>query len=139
MFSSLLVECCGRLSPRTRDSRVHRSAVSPVRDRSHQRTAAAVGIWRSTGPLSRGIPRPKLSDHSPLPRREAWQLHVWSDVCLSPAWVRDRSHIWIDFRGIPNAFMREHAIDYLENSRRARTSIDGRRFEHGEIQLTYRS
>ena len=29
------------------------------------------------------------------------------------------SHVWIDFRGIQDEFMREHAIDYFENSRRA--------------------
>jgi hypothetical protein len=29
------------------------------------------------------------------------------------------SHLWIDFRGIQDAFMRRQAIDYFENSRRA--------------------
>ena len=29
------------------------------------------------------------------------------------------SHLWVDFRGIPDAFMREKGIDYFENSRRA--------------------
>ena len=29
------------------------------------------------------------------------------------------SHIWIDFRGIQDAFMRAHGLDYFENSRRA--------------------
>jgi hypothetical protein len=29
------------------------------------------------------------------------------------------SHLWIDFRGIQDTFMRRHAIDYFENSRRA--------------------
>jgi hypothetical protein len=29
------------------------------------------------------------------------------------------SHLWIDFRGIHDAFMRRQAIDYFENSRRA--------------------
>ena len=29
------------------------------------------------------------------------------------------SHIWIDFRGIQDGFMREKGIDYFENSRRA--------------------
>jgi hypothetical protein len=29
------------------------------------------------------------------------------------------SHVWIDFRGIQDEFMREHGIDYFENSRRA--------------------
>ena len=29
------------------------------------------------------------------------------------------SHIWCDFRGVRDAFMREHDCDYFENSRRA--------------------
>jgi hypothetical protein len=29
------------------------------------------------------------------------------------------SHLWVDFRGIQDAFMREHGIDYHENTRRA--------------------
>ena len=29
------------------------------------------------------------------------------------------SHVWIDFRGIQDAFMRDKGIDYFENSRRA--------------------
>ena len=29
------------------------------------------------------------------------------------------SHVWIDFRGIQDAYMREKGIDYFENSRRA--------------------
>ena len=29
------------------------------------------------------------------------------------------SHLWIDFRGIQDAFMRRKKIDYFENSRRA--------------------
>ena len=29
------------------------------------------------------------------------------------------SHLWIDFRGLQDEFMREHEIDYFENSRRA--------------------
>ena len=29
------------------------------------------------------------------------------------------SHLWIDFRGMQDEFMRERGIDYFENSRRA--------------------
>jgi len=29
------------------------------------------------------------------------------------------SHVWIDFRGIQDAFMRDKGIDYFENTRRA--------------------
>lgn len=36
-----------------------------------------------------------------------------------PLFMHQLSHIWIDFRGIQDAFMRAHASDYFENSRRA--------------------
>ncbi|MGH8519416.1 MAG: glucoamylase family protein, partial [Panacagrimonas sp.] len=41
--------------------------------------------------------------------------------CLhgAPLFMHQLSHLWIDFRGIQDAFMRERAIDYFENSRRA--------------------
>lgn len=36
-----------------------------------------------------------------------------------PLFIHQLSHIWIDFRGIQDAFMRSRGIDYFENSRRA--------------------
>ena len=36
-----------------------------------------------------------------------------------PLFVHQLSHIWIDFRGIQDRFMRARGIDYFENSRRA--------------------
>jgi hypothetical protein len=36
-----------------------------------------------------------------------------------PLFMHQLSHLWIDFRGIQDAFMRRQAIDYFENSRRA--------------------
>ena len=36
-----------------------------------------------------------------------------------PLFMHQLSHLWIDFRGIQDDFMRRHAIDYFENSRRA--------------------
>ncbi|HEX9303312.1 MAG TPA: glucoamylase family protein [Thermoanaerobaculia bacterium] len=36
-----------------------------------------------------------------------------------PLFMHQLSHLWIDFRGIRDAFMREKGIDYFENSRRA--------------------
>ena len=40
-------------------------------------------------------------------------------VNYAPLFIHQYSHIWIDFRGIQDAFMREKGIDYFENSRRA--------------------
>ena len=36
-----------------------------------------------------------------------------------PLFTHQLSHIWIDFRNIQDAYMRERGIDYFENSRRA--------------------
>jgi len=36
-----------------------------------------------------------------------------------PLFGHQYSHVWIDFRGIQDAYMRQHGFDYFENSRRA--------------------
>jgi len=36
-----------------------------------------------------------------------------------PLFIHQLSHMWIDFRGIQDDYMRKHVIDYFENSRRA--------------------
>src|SRR5437868_906423 len=36
-----------------------------------------------------------------------------------PLFTHQLSHMWIDFRGLRDAFMREHGSDYFENSRQA--------------------
>ena len=38
---------------------------------------------------------------------------------FAPLFGHQYSHVWIDFRGIRDAFMRERGLDYFENSRRA--------------------
>jgi len=43
------------------------------------------------------------------------QTHVNFD----PLFGHQYSHVWIDFRGIQDAYMREKGLDYAENSRRA--------------------
>ena len=42
-----------------------------------------------------------------------------SYVQFAPLFGYQYSHVWIDFRGIQDAYMRAHGIDYFENSRRA--------------------
>ena len=56
----------------------------------------------------------------------AWlSTYEWKKVYDSefvgdgPLFVHQLSHVWLDFRGIQDAFMRKHGIDYFENSRRA--------------------
>jgi hypothetical protein len=36
-----------------------------------------------------------------------------------PLFIHQLSHLWVDFRGIRDEFMRQHDLDYFENSRRA--------------------
>jgi len=64
----------------------------------------------------------------PLPQSSyaAWaSTYEWMNNCgydylyAGPLFTHQMSHLWIDFRGIQDAFMREKGIDYFENSRRA--------------------
>lgn len=47
------------------------------------------------------------------------QVYGHEYLYAGPLFIHQLSHIWIDFRGIQDAFMREKGIDYFENSRRA--------------------
>lgn len=64
----------------------------------------------------------------PLPKKsyDAWtttyrwrKFYGYEYLFGGPLFMHQLSHIWIDFRGIQDRFMREHGIDYFENSRRA--------------------
>ena len=64
----------------------------------------------------------------PLPAEsyKAWtRTYRWKKLYgieflyAGPLFIHQLSHVWIDFRGIQDEFMREHGIDYFENSRRA--------------------
>src|SRR5438309_7183077 len=64
----------------------------------------------------------------PLPEESyaAWastyewkKIYDWELLYCGPLFMHQLSHLWIDFRGIQDAFMRAHGIDYFENSRRA--------------------
>jgi hypothetical protein len=50
----------------------------------------------------------------------AWgTLHGLEHLTFMRLFGHQYSHVWIDFRGIRDPFMRSHGIDYFENSRRA--------------------
>ena len=64
----------------------------------------------------------------PLPKKsyDAWtstyrwkKLYGYEFLYGGPLFMHQLSHVWVDFRGIQDAFMRRHASDYFENSRRA--------------------
>lgn len=49
-------------------------------------------------------------------------FYGYEHLQFEPLFGHQYSHIWIDFRGIRDAFMRGKGIDYFENSRRATLS-----------------
>lgn len=64
----------------------------------------------------------------PLPEESyaAWlSTHRWRKVegyeyvHAGPLFIHQLSHVWIDCRGIRDAYMRDRGLDYFENSRRA--------------------
>jgi len=65
---------------------------------------------------------------NPASWAEWTKTYVWADfygqthVNFAPLFGHQYSHIWIDFRGIQDAYMRGKGIDYFENSRRATLS-----------------
>jgi hypothetical protein len=68
------------------------------------------------------------SPTSPIPPESyrAWlSTYEWREVYgyeyvhAGPLFTHQLSHIWIDFRGIRDDYMRERGLDYFENSRRA--------------------
>jgi hypothetical protein len=64
----------------------------------------------------------------PLPAEsyQAWaSAYQWREIYgyeylhAGPLFIHQLSHLWVDFRSIQDAFMRDRHIDYFENSRRA--------------------
>ena len=47
------------------------------------------------------------------------KVYDWELLHAGSLFIHQMSHVWLDFRGIQDDFMREHGIDYFENSRRA--------------------
>jgi len=45
--------------------------------------------------------------------------HGQQHLNFAPMFGHQYSHVWIDFRGVQDAYMRKRGIDYFENSRRA--------------------
>jgi hypothetical protein len=49
-----------------------------------------------------------------------WKALYGRELLYSgPLFTHQLSHLWIDFRGLRDAFMRDHGSDYFENSRQA--------------------
>lgn len=72
--------------------------------------------------LGLGSPAHPLSQES----YRAWSsTYKWKSIYgieflyAGPLFIHQLSHVWVDFRGIRDEFMRQHDMDYFENSRRA--------------------
>jgi hypothetical protein len=72
--------------------------------------------------LGLGTPTHALAQESygAWTRTYEWKRVYGHDFLYAgPLFIHQFLHAWIDFRGLPDAFMREKGSDYFENSRRA--------------------
>ena len=72
--------------------------------------------------LGMGSPTHPLPDESYVAWASTYKWeHTYEQDYLyaGPLFTHQLSHVWIDFRGIQDSFMRGKGIDYFENSRRA--------------------
>ncbi|HXB54730.1 MAG TPA: glucoamylase family protein [Vicinamibacteria bacterium] len=72
--------------------------------------------------LALGSPTHPLSEAawSEFTRTYRWQEYYRRPhVNFAPLFGHQYSHVWVDFRGIRDAYMSDRGIDYFENSRRA--------------------
>ena len=66
---------------------------------------------------SPSFPLPPESYHAWLSGYRWKKIYGREFLYAGPLFIHQLSHIWIDFRGISDAFMRRHGSDYFENSR----------------------
>ncbi|MDQ2668770.1 MAG: hypothetical protein M3Z05_22640 [Gemmatimonadota bacterium] len=72
--------------------------------------------------LGLGSPTHPLSTESYAAWASTYQwkeIYGYQFIYGGPLFIHQFSHIWVDFRGIQDAFARDKGIDYCENSRRA--------------------
>ncbi|HEY3103499.1 MAG TPA: glucoamylase family protein [Pyrinomonadaceae bacterium] len=65
------------------------------------------------------FPLPPESYYTDVAAYEWKKVFDYEYVFAPPLFIHQFSHLWIDFREIQDAFIREHGLDYFENSRRA--------------------
>jgi hypothetical protein len=71
------------------------------------------------GLASPTFPLPEMSYQAWTKTYQWKKLYGHECIYAGPLFIHHLSHMWIDFRSIQDAYMREKAIDYFENSRRA--------------------
>ena len=72
--------------------------------------------------LAAGSPTHAVPPHAfeAYTRTYRWRtIYGHAHVYAGPLFIHQFSHLWVDFRGIQDAYMRAKGIDYHENSRRA--------------------
>ena len=71
--------------------------------------------------LALGSPNPlPIESYAAWAASYRWKkLYGHTFLYAGPLFIHQLPHLWIDFRGIRDAAMREHGLDYFENSRRA--------------------
>jgi hypothetical protein len=73
----------------------------------------ALGLGSPTHPLP-------AASYTEWTRTYRWRkVYGLEHLYAGPLFIHQLSHIWIDFRGIDDDYMRARGIDYFENSRRA--------------------
>lgn len=71
------------------------------------------------GLASPGYPLP-ISSYQAWTTTYKWKkLYGHEFLYAGPLFIHQLSHMWIDFRGIQDEYMRSRGLDYFENSRRA--------------------
>ena len=75
--------------------------------------AYVLGLGSPTFPL------PKESYEAHRTTCEWRKVYDYEYLFSGPLFTHQFSHIWIDFREIQDKFIRDHGLDYFENSRRA--------------------
>ena len=74
-----------------------------------------LGLGSPTHPLPDGAWDAWTADYD-----GQWQTHYgYEFLTFPPLFGHQYSHVWIDFRDMPDAYMRARGTDYFENSRRA--------------------
>lgn len=68
-----------------------------------------------------------------------WKTEYGIDYLYAgPLFIHQMSHLWVDFRGLRDAFMRAHDSDYFENSRRA-TLVQQKYAVHNPLNFAHYS
>jgi hypothetical protein len=72
-----------------------------------------LGLGSPTFPLS-------SESYSAWTSSYEWRkIYGYEYLHAGPLFIHQLSHVWVDFRGIQDLFMRDKQLDYFENSRRA--------------------